>query len=266
MEFYRAGRLTDAIAAATELVKSRPHELRHRVLLCELLCFTADFERADIHIDCMATQDPGAAYSLSVFRQFLRAEVRRRQFDTDARPPEFLTPPGTDVRARMAAFIESRSGSAEKAAEIVRIADLEAQPTSGRCDGAPFDDFRDLDDVFAPIVEVLTSVGDYYWIPIRDVVSLEFKKPETLKDLVWRQADIRAVDGTRGNVLIPALYPRSHLSPDSAVVLGRATDWNVIGGLTRGVGLRCFKVGDEERSIMEISRIEFERSAEGASS
>ena len=48
---------------------------------------------------------------------------------------------------------------------------------AGTCDGRPFEDSRDLDDLTSCVLEVLTSDGSYYWVPIADVESIEFRPP-----------------------------------------------------------------------------------------
>ena len=127
---------------------------------------------------------------------------------------------------------------------------------AGTCDNVPFDDFRDLDDLLAPVLEVITANGNYYWVPTETVELLEFHKPERMRDLYWRPAHLIVADGPDGIVYIPCLYPGSHAAADEAVKLGRRTDWS--GGDTapyRGLGLREYLVGDSAKSILEIGTI-----------
>jgi type VI secretion system protein ImpE len=79
-ELLNAGQLTEAIAAAKELVKSSPKELEHRWLLGELLILAGDYDRADAQFDTMMTVEPKAAVAVTPIRQLLRAESARRQF------------------------------------------------------------------------------------------------------------------------------------------------------------------------------------------
>ena len=50
-ELYREGRLDDAIAAALQKVKAAPTDIDARLLLCDLLCFDTQLERADRQLE-----------------------------------------------------------------------------------------------------------------------------------------------------------------------------------------------------------------------
>jgi protein involved in temperature-dependent protein secretion len=61
--------------------------------------------------------------------------------------------------------------------------------------------------------------------------------PQAPRDVIWRAANVALADGLSGDVLIPGLYPDSHLHPDEAIKLGRGTEW--LGGegeVARGAG------------------------------
>ena len=122
----------------------------------------------------------------------------------------------------------------------------------GTCDGVSFEDFRDLDDRVSCILEVLTTQGNYYWIPIDQVESIEFHKPVRSRDLLWRCTHLIVRDGPDGEVYVPALYPGAAEEPEDDLRLGRRTDWR--GGdqtSVQGVGQRTFLVGDDARAILE---------------
>ena len=57
---FRAGKLAEAIAAATAAVKAAPADLGRRVLLAELLLFSGNLERADVILDAASQVDPSA--------------------------------------------------------------------------------------------------------------------------------------------------------------------------------------------------------------
>jgi type VI secretion system protein ImpE len=121
----------------------------------------------------------------------------------------------------------------------------------GTCDGNPCHDFRDLDDQLSCILEVLTSLGAYYWIPISQVESIEFHEPTRSRDLIWRRTHLSVRDGPDGEVYLPVLYPGAAAEPDDLIRLGRQTDWR--GGdaaPVRGVGQRTFLVGDTESDLL----------------
>jgi type VI secretion system protein ImpE len=61
-------------------------------------------------------------------------------------------------------------------------------------------------------------------------------------------------------VYVPALYHGSHADPKESVRLGRETEYR--GSETepyRGVGQREFLIGQEEKAIMTVTKVEFKK-------
>jgi type VI secretion system protein ImpE len=257
-QHFQAGRLEDAVQAAIDAVKKKPSETGLRVLLAELLCFAGDLERADKHLDAVQTQDPETAVSLSLIRQLVRGETSRREFFRDGRVPEFLELPTEVARMHLQASIDLREGNAASAATLLSEAEEKRVRVHGECDGKPFDDFRDLDDLTSAFFETVTSTGKYYWIPIESVELIEFRPPEYPRDLYWRRCRMVVRGGPDGEVFLPAIYAGTESETDNALKLGRATDWRGNEGEpVRGIGQRTFLVGDEDRPIMELQEITF---------
>ena len=73
------------------------------------------------------------------------------------------------IELHLEASICLREGDQAKAAQLLAEAEESRPHPTGTCDGKPFDDLRDLDDLVAPVFEVLTSTGKYYWIPMERV-------------------------------------------------------------------------------------------------
>ena len=264
-ECFEAGQLADAVEAALAEVKRYPTELHRRNFLCELLCYGGDLERADKQLDTMTVQDPDAAIGISLFRQLVRAEQARRDFYLSGRLPEFVDEPTPAQKLQLEASIMLREGDAERALQLLTQAEELSSSCSGTSDGQPFDEFRDLDDLLSSSLEVLTTTGKYYWIPIDRVELIEFRDPQYPRDLLWRAAHMVVRGGPDGEVYIPALYTGSCGSEDAGIQLGRATDW--IGeetGLVRGMGQRMFLVGEEARPILSLGTLEFEDAASDA--
>lgn len=257
-QHFQAGQLDEAVQAAIDAVKKKPTETGLRALLAELLCFTGDLERADKHLDAVQTQDPEAAVSLSLIRQLVRGETSRREFFRDGRVPEFLELPTEVGRRHLQASIELREGHTAEAARLLAEAEEKRVHVKGECDGKPFDDFRDLDDLTSAFFEVVTSTGKYYWIPIETVELIEFRPPEYPRDLYWRRCRMVVRGGPDGEVFIPAIYAGTEMETDNALKLARATDWHGNEGEpVRGIGQRTFLIGEEDRPIMELREITF---------
>ncbi len=164
-DFFRSGRLADALAAATAEVKATPTDLGRRVLLAELLLFSGNLERADVILDAAGQLDPSAALVVSEFRQLLRAETARRQLYRDGRVPEVLGELEPSGQASLAALVALRAGDLAGAARAAAEAEELRPRVSGTANGQPFDDFRDADDLLPGYIETLTTTGKYFWIP-----------------------------------------------------------------------------------------------------
>ena len=256
---FKAGRLDDAVSAANAAVRAKPTDVSARVLLAELLLFVGNFERADVVLDAAGDVDPEAALVVAEFRQLVRGEMARRQFWRDGRLPEFLGEPSETQRLLLAASVSARAGNATEAAQLAAHAETSRPHAKVSMDGVAFDDFRDADDLCAGSLEVLTTTGKYYWIPISRVASIDFHPPKRARDLFWRRATLSVQDGPDGDVYLPCLYNAETASTDDAIRLGRATDWiETQGAPVRGVGQRSFLVGDEAREIMSLQSLEFE--------
>ncbi len=256
-ELFEAGKLADAIDAATQLVKSRPTEVEARGFLVQLLCFSGDLERADKQLDTMSHQSPETAVGVALLRQLVRGEQSRDQVFSTGRMPEFLDAPPDYLQLHLKATIALREQDAAAAASYLAEAEAAAPAVSGTCNGEPFTGQRDLDDVTSCFAEVMTSTGKYFWIPYAQIESIEFHAPERPLDLLWRRARMIVRGGPDGEVYLPAIYHGTSAQQDEALQLGRATDW--IGDeqtAVRGVGQRMLLFGDREHALLDLQHVE----------
>lgn len=259
-ELYREGKLAEAVTSQNEAVRSHPADIQQRSFLGELLCITGNLERADSQMETIERMDPGSGPALGLIRQLIRAEKTRQEVHKDGRVPDFLGEPPEHVQLRLRASIALRSGDFAEATRLAGEAEEARPAVKGRCDGEPFDDFRDLDDFVGGLFEILTSTGRYMWVPVERVISVELDVPAQPLDLLWRPAAMEVRDGPEGKVFLPTVYFYEGEEADDAARLGRRTDWIGVGdgAAVRGVGLRTFLVGDEARTVLEITRLEFE--------
>ena len=145
------------------------------------------------------------------------------------------------------------------------LALLEENPSGSTADG-PFDDMRDGDDVLACCFEAITTTGKYFWLPPERVIDMQLHPLKRPRDLFWRRATVQIADGPDGDVYLPTIYPpldKSAGEPTDALRLGRATDWHQMGesGPTRGIGAVTLVVGEESRTWLEMSSIQFKSAA-----
>lgn len=264
-EHYQAGNLVEAVAAATEDVKSHPTDTSRRGFLCELLCFAGEFERADSQLDAIGHQDPQSMVGIMLFRQLIQAEQARQQCFDEGRLPEFLDQPPDHIRCCLDASIRLREGCLQEADELLQEAQRQRPKLAGVCNGQAFDDVRDIDDLTASFFEVLTGNGKYYWIPLERVETIEFRPPARPRDLLWRGAHMVVQDGPDGEVFLPVLYAGSCRESDDRFRLGRLTDWRgAQDEPTRGIGQRMFAFGQQDCPIMELKELNFTTEAAGA--
>jgi len=256
-DLYRAGDLAGAITALSDVVRKKPTDEAARALLAEMLFFDGAFDRADTQLNAISNLHPEKAVGIALWRQLVRGAVAREQLFTEGRMPEFLDPPGEHVRLLLKALTELRGDDSTAVAALLQEAEAMRPPVAGRIDGKVFSDLRDLDDLFAPVLEVFTSTGKYYWVPLETIETLAFDPPQRPLDLLWRQATLAVRGGTEGVVYIPAVYPQlPGETREDALKLGRATDWQEgPEGVFRGRGQRCFLVGDSDVPIMDITEI-----------
>jgi type VI secretion system protein ImpE len=254
---FKAGDIEGAVAAATAAVKAAPREAGARWLLAEMLVFAGEFERADRSLDAVLEETPSP--TVMEFRQLIRGEVVRRQVLTEGRVPKFQGEDPTDAQKAAAQAVTllragDQAGAAAAAAEVESL----RPRVAGKAGDVAFDDFRDVDDVFAAMIEVHTAGGEYMWVPTERLRALSFDAPKRPRDLYWRRASIEMKDGQEGVVYIPVVYPWTAKDMPNPLRLGRGTEWQESAGLVRGLGGREFLVGDEAKTLAEFDELTFD--------
>jgi type VI secretion system protein ImpE len=256
---FKQGKLTAALAAANDAVKAKPTDLPARVLLAEMLLFAGNLERADVLLDAAGQMDPSASLVVAEFRQLLRADMARRQLYRDGRLPEFLGEPSDAETALLAAYVAQRAGDYAEASARADEAEALRPKRHGKAGDVAFEDFRDASDLHSAIMEVLTTTGKYYWVPVSRIESMIFHKPVRPRDLAWRRVSMSVASGPDGDVYVPAVYFAETADIADELRLGRATDWtDPASGPVRGMGQRMFLVGDEALGIMDLDSVSFE--------
>jgi type VI secretion system protein ImpE len=262
-EALRSGDLSAALEAATAAVKARPTDADARWLMAEILLALRNSERADRMLDAAALQEPQPP--VLEFRRLLRADVVRMQVMAEGREPRYQGEGATAAQqAALRARMLLRLGDAAAAAEAARQAEAARERAPGRWAddagrSASFDDLRDADDLMAAEFEVLTTAGEHILLPVSRVRSIVFDAPHRLRDLIWRRCTLDMKDGTEGVVFMPALYPADATETDSAMLLGRSTDWIGDGdGPVRGRGQRMLLAGQEMLPLMSLRELVFD--------
>jgi type VI secretion system protein ImpE len=255
---FDAGRLSEAIAAQTQDVKSKPADVGKRTFLFELLCFAGDLDRAAKQLDVIAEQSVEAEAAAQVYRNILQAERARRRLLADGLRPNFLADPPEGVHHCLEAVNRLRENNLAEAARELDAAEEARPERPGRLnDEVDFDDFRDCDDLFGSVLELFVG-PDYHWVPTQQIAFLQVAAPERPRDLLWAACQVNLTDGTPHRGYLPVLYPNSHEHENEQVKLGRMTDWKESDdGPVLGVGQRMLIIGDDARAVLDLRSVEF---------
>jgi type VI secretion system protein ImpE len=226
-ELYRAGNLNGAVQALVAELRDNPADTQRRVFLFELLSFTGEYDRAEKHLNVLASASPDAMTGTLLYRAALAAE-----------------------RSRHDLFAKKDYPAAAPEAPAIR----------GTLNGKPFESIEDLDPRLGPRLEIFAA-GQYMWLPLGQMASIEVEAPKRLRDLLWIPALIRTGPAFKGQelgeVMLPVLSPFSSRHADDAVRLGRATVWEAADGAEPvPFGMKMLMVDGEDVPILEIRRLE----------
>ena len=256
-ELFDAGKLQEAIEQVTNDVRANPADPGLRTFLFELLCFAGEWDRAEKQLDVIGHQSAQAELGVMIYRAIIKAERERQRLFSDGTHPHFLKEPPVYVDMNLEALSQLRSGNLDAAFATLERAEEERPAFAVKVDGEQFSDFRDADDFVAPVLELIVK-DRYVWMPLEQIKTIEIAPPNKLRDLLWTSARVESLDGTIGEVYMPALYEGTSNEQDDQIKLGRSTDWRALGSeLYRTVGLRMFRVGDTDKTLFELKSIEF---------
>lgn len=256
-DLYKAGKLSDAIAAQTQEVKSHPGDKNRRLFLFELLVIAGDLDRARRQLDVLQYDEVELQRAVQFYHHLLDAEEKRRRLFREGLQPLFLEEPAGHVALRLGAVNFLRDGHPREARQLLDKANADAAYPRGQLNGKPFDLLRDTDDLFGTVLEVMAQ-GNYYWVPLEQVETITMNAPKTPRDLLWIPARLE-LKTSKGEVFLPALYPGSHEHADEQVKLGRQTDWKAADdGPVLGAGLHTFLAGDDAVGILDWRELQLE--------
>lgn len=251
-----AGQLGPAVARLSEDLRARPADRGARTFLFELLCFSNDFDRAERQLEVLGRQD-GDPLGIQLYRSLLSAERSRARLFSEGLRPRFVLEPPPAVGLHLEALDLLRQGRPAEAREALDRAGALQAPLRGTAGEVAFDEFRDSDDLLAPVLEVVAPSG-YFWIPWEQIQYLAVSPPRNLRDLLWTPVDLATFDGQIDQVYVPNLYPGTGSHPDDLVRLGRKTDWQDVGeGIVRGAGPKIFLAGDNSFTLPELGVVQF---------
>ncbi len=230
-QLFQAGKLKEAIQALNMDVRDHPSDSKRRTFLFELLCFAGEYDRAEKHLDILAEGGPNSGMGALLYRSALQAERTRQELFQKKQYPK--SPEGSTT----------------------------AQPVSGTLNGKPFQTIEDADPRIGPRVEVFAG-GNYLWLNLEHLASLDIPPPQRLRDLLWCPATLRAGPALKSTelreVFLPVLTPFAWQHADEGVRLGRMTVWeDDESGESLPVGQKMLLVDGEEFPLLQIRKLEF---------
>lgn len=253
-----AGNLTGAIEIALNSVKSNPTDETARTFLFELSIFAGNWDRAEKQLEVIGHQDVNAMIGAQIYKQNLSAERDRLRHFEDGMLPECVLPTPKYVDKLLVAGSHIREGRFAEARKILDEAEEERPAFSGKLNGEEFTDFRDYNDITSCVFEGIIK-GSYTWLPFEQITRMKFSTSKTLRDRFWIQAEFEMINGTNGELFLPALYVNSWKSEDDQIRLGKVTDWRELSeDLFVGEGTRMFQIDGGYKLISDIETIEFD--------
>lgn len=253
------GNLNGAVEAALASVKANPTDIPARIFLFELSCFSGDWERAARQLDVIGHQSTNAMIGSKIYSDNFEAERARMNLFAHSSVPETLMPTPDYVKDLLRAVDLVRQGKTGEAKLVLDEVDETRPAFPCRVNGEEFEDLRDFNDLTMCVFEAIVK-GSYVWLPMEQIVSINFLERKSLRDIYWMQAEVELTNGTNGEMFLPSLYVNSWKSENDRIRLGREVDWRDAGGdIYVGEGVRLYSMGGNTKTILDIEKIEFIR-------
>lgn len=266
-EALRGGDLAGALALIKERIRANPNDGGLRLTLVNLAALSGDWTSALRQISLYGDLSPDEHRQLLVMlvTSLIEAEKQRCAVLAGKQDPVILSDPlpwAGDLLQMHRHLTAGEYDAASRCRE--RVADL-AGPVSGTIDGHRFKWLGDTDWRFCAVFEAVIG-GTYYWLPVQQVQSITLAEPKGLRDLIWHPVNFAFLNGGESPGFIPVRYPGSETSEPSDLALSRATVWDEVApGIFLGKGQRVFTDGENDYSLLDVRRIEFEQVEVGPS-
>ncbi|MDJ0807834.1 MAG: type VI secretion system accessory protein TagJ [Gammaproteobacteria bacterium] len=261
-EILRRGNPKEALASLQDQVRKNPSNPEYRTFLFQLLSVLGEWERAMNQLNVVAELDDGTLAMVQTYREALRCEALRTEIFNGERTPLLFGQPQEWVALMMQALQLSVENKIAQSQEVRNQAFEAAPTTSGTLDGAPFTWIADADSRLGPMLEAVIN-GQYYWVPIHQIRTINFDEPADLRDLVWMPAYFTWSNGGETVGLIPARYPDTQAHDDPLLLLGRKTEWIDAGDdLYLGLGQRMLTTDAGDYPLLDIREIKLNTAEE----
>jgi len=235
IQLLEAGNVRQALEALAGHLRNKPTDVAARTSLFEALCFAGELDRAEKHLNLLAGGSEQAKIGAILYFSAIHAERERHQMYKNQSFPKSSAP----------------------------------SLCSGRLNGKPFTEIRDVDSGLGARLEVF-GAGSYMWIAFEHISSITIEAPKRLRDTLWTPAFIKTGSKFQGQelgeVLLPAIYPFSFTYPDESVWLGRQTLFVEDGESTYPLGQKMLLVDGVEVPLLVVRTLEFDSPANESTS
>ncbi|WP_343610914.1 type VI secretion system accessory protein TagJ [Novosphingobium sp.] len=253
----RSGDVDGARAALVATVRAQPADQAARMFLFQLLAVAGEWDKAKKQLQALAQLSGEAQMLAMAYGQAIDAELERAEVFAGRQ------------RARQHAASDWCEGVVDalhhltngRVAEAIaaRDAAFDAAPdTPGAFNDEAFAWIADADARFGPAFEAIIG-GRYGLQPFDQIASITSEGPRDLRDLVWYPVQIAFKSGQSVAGFLPARYPGSEASPETAERLARATEWRVSDLGDLGSGQRLWTLSDgEDRGLLSLRTLRFD--------
>ena len=248
--------IDNQINLITNHLKKHPMDLDARLLLIQLWCLNADWQKAlsttegflKIHTD---------NHVQSLLKNNILAEIHRQQaFASAELPYTYNNYKFNSLQLNLfQKFNKHNYNLLSKDFEIL-IDTIKARGTITTYQER-FQEQLWIDSDFrlSSILEIFIQ-DNYYWLPMNAILSIKFWQHEILTDILWRRAQISLQDNTQIAAFVPARYPIISNCPHN-IKMNKTTQWDEVMGLAYAQGQKVLTSGEQDVAILDIDKIEF---------
>ena len=245
------------IAFIQQKIRSAPTESNWRMGLFQRYCQAGRWQKALEQLQAYARMYPAGEPFAYAYRVALQQEqVREKVFRG-----ELVAPLAQNAPEWLSVFAATLAGETKPGlspGELREQALQLAPESAGTLDEQPFEWIADADARLGPVCEVILD-GQYQWLAFEQIESIRVIEPSSACDLVWLSAGVKLWDDESKPALIPARYPVLDDWSDEHL-RSTLTSWEEHGeGNWIGRGVKVLTTDAEEKSLLDIRRIEFKR-------
>ncbi|WP_035607987.1 type VI secretion system accessory protein TagJ [Haloferula sp. BvORR071] len=256
----RSGDLSGALAAIKESVRAKPTDGDLRLVLMHLAALSGEWESAVKQLKLYGDLGTDEQRQLLVITvtSLVEAETQRVAVLAGEREPLIFGDPLPWMADLIQMHRHLRAGETEAALQCRDKVTDAAESVPGTIDGKRFAWLGDTDSRFPAIFEAVIG-GSYYWLPVQRLLGVRVSTPKTLRDLIWLPVNFQFTNGSDTPGFLCARYSGSEKSENQNLALSRGTVWDEPQpGLVKAAGQKVLTDGENDYSLLEVRKIEFE--------